>query len=91
MNEEDITRLAKLEREVQRLKNTRRNKKSYSKPLIIFIITLNIAFTIAVIHLFLKTGAEPQVLIGSFFGFTTVELWQMARIKQTKIKENRNE
>ncbi|MDU5274376.1 MAG: hypothetical protein E6163_00485 [Peptoniphilus lacydonensis] len=30
---------------------------------------------------------EPSTLIGAWFSFTTVELWQLARIKKEKIRK----
>jgi len=35
--------------------------------------------------LFLKKGSEPVALIGAWFSFTTVELWNLAKIKRHKI------
>jgi hypothetical protein len=35
--------------------------------------------------LFLKKGSEPVALIGAWFSFTTVELWNLAKIKTKKI------
>ena len=32
--------------------------------------------------LFLKKGSEPVALISAWFSFTTVELWNLAKIKQ---------
>ncbi len=53
------------------------------------MIALNVVFTGAVFYVFLKTdGSEPQVLIGSWFAFTTTELWNLARIKQVKIRKD---
>lgn len=61
-------------------------KGSFSKATVVGIIFLNIFFTVAIFYLFLRVGSEPSVLIGSWFGFTTVELWNLARIKKEKIK-----
>ena len=64
---------------------------SYSKQKVSFIIAVNIIFTIVVLIIFLITGSEPSTLIGAWFTFTTVELWNLARIKgkkeETKQKE----
>lgn len=62
-----------------------KKKKSYSKIIIGFVIAANILFTIAVLLVFLKTSNEPAVLIGSWFAFTTAEVWQLATIKKKKI------
>ena len=68
--------------------STRRKKKDkgqYSKVLVTLIICLNIIFTIAVFFVFARTGSEPSTLIATWFSFTTVELWSLARIKKKKI------
>lgn len=68
--------------------STRRKKKGkgqYSKALVTLIILMNIFFTIAVFFVFARTGSEPSTLIATWFSFTTVELWSLARIKKKKI------
>ena len=65
------------------------NKGKFSKRIVILVIIANVSFTIAVLLAFLKTSTEPSTLIGSWFSFTTVELWSLASIKKTKEK-NRN-
>ena len=49
------------------------------------IICLNTIFTVAVFFVFARTGNEPSTLIATWFSFTTVELWSLARIKKKKI------
>ena len=61
-------------------------EENFSKPIVMLIILLNVIFTVAVLYVFLQTSNEPQVLVGSWFTFTTVELWAMAKIKRDKIK-----
>lgn len=68
--------------------STRRKKKGkgqYSKALVTLIILMNVIFTIAVFFVFARTGSEPSTLIATWFSFTTVELWSLARIKKKKI------
>ena len=68
--------------------STRRKKKSkgqYSKALVTMIICLYIIFTVAVFFVFARRGSEPSTLIATWFSFTTVELWSLARIKKKKI------
>ena len=68
--------------------STRRKKNGkgqYSKVLVTLIILMNIIFTIAVFVVFARTGSEPSTLIATWFSFTTVELWSLARIKKKKI------
>lgn len=58
----------------------------YSKWIVALVIMLNVAFTGAILFLFLRTGSEPSTLIGCWFGFTTVELWTLAGITREKVK-----
>lgn len=60
----------------------------FSKLIVSAIVAMNALFTIAVLYIFLRVGSEPAILIGAWFGFTTVELWALAGIKKT---ENRKE
>ncbi len=68
-----------------------KKKGRFSKFIVILVILLNVAFTLGIFYLFLKVGSEPTTLIGSWFTFTTVELWSLAKIRRDKIKENDNE
>lgn len=65
-------------------------KKGFSKLIVSFIVILNALFTVAVLYTFFRVGHEPTALIGAWFGFTTVELWSLAKIKRDKIKEDAN-
>lgn len=56
----------------------------YSKIIVACIIALNAVFTAAVLAVFWHTGAEPGVLVGAWFAFTTGELWALAKIKCKK-------
>jgi len=47
---------------------------------------LNVLFATAVLWVFLQTKAEPIVLIGAWFSFTTVELLALAEIKRKEIE-----
>lgn len=59
---------------------------NFSEKIVMLIIFLAVAFTIAVLYI-VKTGAsEPSVLVASVFAFLTGELWQLARIKINKEK-----
>lgn len=68
-------------------KHVRKREGRYSKFWVSFIITCNVIFTVAILISFWKTGMEPSTLIGAWFSFTTVELWQLARIKKEKIRK----
>ena len=62
-------------------------KNCYSKIVVAAIIAANIVFAAAVLAVFWHTGAEPTVLVGAWFAFTTRELWAMAKIKCVKAGE----
>lgn len=62
----------------------------FSKAIVSLVILLNTAFSMAVLYIFYRVGAEPTTLIGAWFGFTTMELWALAGIKRKEI-ENRND
>lgn len=68
-----------------------KKKGRFSKFIVILVILLNVAFTLGIFYLFLKVGSEPTTLIGSWFTFTTVELWSLAKIRRDKIKGDDNE
>lgn len=55
------------------------------------VILLNVAFTAAVLYVYLQVGSEPSTLVGAWFTFTTGELWMLASIKKKKVKESENE
>lgn len=59
----------------------------FSKFIVGMIITLNLGFTIAVLVIFLRIGNEPTALIAAWFAFTTGELWLLAGIKRTRLRE----
>ena len=59
-------------------------KGLFSKLIVSFVIIINIFFTIGTMYIFLRTGSEPAALIGAWFTFTTVEIWQLAKIKRKK-------
>lgn len=62
--------------------------QNFSKRIVALVILLNVAFTGAVLYLFLRTGSEPTVLIGCWFAFTTGELWMLAGIQKKKIERS---
>lgn len=61
----------------------------FSKFIVVFVVLLNIAFTTAVLYVFLKTGNEPVALVGTWFAFTTGELWMLSSIKKVKVRKER--
>ena len=52
----------------------------YGKLIVMFVILINILFTGIILYMFWRTGDEPRTLIGSWFLFTTGELWALSRI-----------
>lgn len=67
-------------------------KGVFSKIIVSGVILANVIFTAAVLWVFLRTAAEPAALIAAWFGFTTVEVWSLSRIKISKTKkENYND
>ena len=71
-------------------KVTKKEKKGgFSKLIITLVVLMNIAFTSAVLYVFLKTSSEPVALVGAWFAFTTGELWMLSSIKKRKGKEGR--
>lgn len=72
--------------ELIKIKKRQKRKSRFSKFIVVFVILLNVAFTLGVFYLFLKVGSEPTTLIASWFSFTTVELWSLSKIKREKEK-----
>lgn len=79
-----------LELEIQK-QRIKRKKGKFSKRIIIFVITLNVLFAAAILAIFWHTGNEPSALIVAFFGFTTVELWELSKIKRKQKMEGNND
>ena len=69
----------------------KKKKGRFSKYLIAFIVAINVAFTVGILYVFLQTSSEPSTLITAWFAFTTVELWQLATIKKTKVKNKEDD
>jgi len=86
LSEKDLEELLKLKRQ-------QKKKSRFSKFIVTLVILLNVVFTLGVFYVFLNTGGnEPSTLIGSWFAFTTVELWSLSKIKRDKVKgENKDE
>ncbi|WP_077369725.1 hypothetical protein [Anaerosalibacter sp. Marseille-P3206] len=72
-------------KELERLiKKQKENKKKgrFSKFIVVLVILLNVIFTAGIFYVFTRVGNEPSTLIVSWFGFTTVELWSLSKIKR---------
>lgn len=80
---------------MSRKKFTKKEKKDkkggFSKAIISLVVLMNIAFTVAVLYVFLKTSSEPVALVGAWFAFTTGELWMLSSIKKEKVKKGDND
>ena len=69
----------------------KKQKQRLSKAIVALVVIMNIIFTCAVLYVFLKTGSEPTALVGTWFAFTTGELWMLSSIKKAKVKKGDNE
>lgn len=58
----------------------------YSKFIVMLVILLNTIFTGIVLYTYYKIGSEPAIIIGSWFAFTTGELWMLANIKKSEMR-----
>jgi len=59
----------------------------FSKKVVSTVIALNVIFAAAVLIVFWHTGSEPTVLVGSWFAFTTGELWTLSSIRKKEIEK----
>lgn len=78
--------IKKLFRKRKEKTKTKKKKRKFSKIIIPMVIMLNALFAAATLYVFLKTSSEPQVLIASWFTFTTGELWMLSGIKKAEVK-----
>ena len=60
--------------------------QKFSKKIVALVILLNVAFTGAVLFVYLRVGSAPDSLIVAWFAFTTGELWLLSGITKTKVK-----
>ncbi len=72
--------------ELFNLKKKQKKKGRFSKFIVVLVILLNVIFTTGIFYVFTKVGNEPSTLIVSWFGFTTVELWSLSKIKREESK-----
>ena len=73
--------------ELIKIKKRQKRKSRFSKFIVTLVILLNVAFTAAVLYVYLQVGSEPSTLVGAWFAFTTVELWSLSKIKRKKLEE----
>lgn len=72
-------------------RDSKKKKGEFSKKIVKFVIAINIIFAALVLWVFLKTGSEPSTLVTVWFAFTTVELWELGKIKRSKNKRQEDE
>lgn len=77
VNERDL-------KEIIKLKKKENKKGRFSKWVVSLVIFLNVVFACAVLYVFLRTSSEPTALVVAWFGFTTVELWELSKIRRNK-------
>jgi len=68
-------------------KMTKKQKQAlrFSKIIIIAVIIMVLIFTGCIVYVFYKKGAEPTVIIASFFTFMTGEVLALAKLKLSEI------
>ena len=64
---------------------------TFSKILVAFIIVSNFVYAFAIIKLVGFGGMEPSALTVAFYAFTTVELWNLAGIRNKKEETKQKE
>lgn len=60
---------------------------NFSKIIVIAVIALNVLYAAGVLFVNYKGGTVDQALTVSWFGFTTVQLWNLRSIKVAKVKK----
>lgn len=63
----------------------------FSKWIVALIIIMNVIFCAAVLYINYRGLFVSDVLVGSWFSFTTAELWGLAFIKGKEIKHSDEE
>ena len=62
----------------------------FASTVVLLVIGFNVWFTDRIITLIETTSFEPAVLIGTWFAWTTGELWMLKDIKKKKIDKEAN-
>ncbi len=65
--------------------------QKFSKKIVALVILLNVAFTGAVLFVYLRVGSAPDSLIVAWFAFTTGELWLLSGITKAKVELERRD
>lgn len=61
-------------------------QQRFSKKIVALVILLNVAFTGAILYVYLKVGSAPDSLIAAWFAFTTGELWFLAGLRKAEMQ-----
>lgn len=71
---------------------TKKQKQTlrFSKIVIIVVIIMILIFTGCILYIFNKKGAEPTIIITSFFAFMTGEVLALAKLKLSEINVESN-
>lgn len=76
------------EKDLKALIDKKQKKEGkFSKRIVFLVIFLNVIFASAVLYVFFTTSSEPTALVTCWFGFTTIELWELSKIKRNKNKK----
>lgn len=62
-------------------------RHKFSKVIVILVVLLNVCFAAGVLYVFREVGTEPTALVAAWFAFTTGELWLLAGIRKSKVRE----
>lgn len=87
---EELEKILEEKKKVENENNKYVNSESgnFSKKILKRIFLGFIAFVIAILYVFFKTGSEPTALVTGVIAFLSVEVWQLARIKIAEAKED---
>ena len=61
----------------------------FSKLIVVLVVMLNIAFTAIILYLVWHDKQEPAALVVAWFGFTSVELWALSKIKRAEVEKEK--
>lgn len=90
MTDEELKRIAELVSEQEKATQWRKAKHKglFSRLIVLLCIGLAIGYTGICLMMQWRTGVQPEPqLTVVFFGFITVELWSLSKIKRNKDKE----
>lgn len=92
MTDEELKRIAELVSEQEKATQWRKAKHKglFSRLIVLLCIGLAIGYTAICLMMQWRTGVQPEPqLTVVFFGFITVELWSLSKIKRNKDGEKK--